>query len=159
MLYFEVQHQQKVIIYYNIYIKIHKIIFYEIFIDWLQDLSELLCSAENYCNGCEVHCGFQETEEKAFPLVLDAVNKLHAMFPTYGIVITGHSLVSLNISSTNKIFLSILQGAAIGTLVSLDLIALKLGVPISLHNYGSPRIGMFIFIKSSFEDIFSNIII
>ena len=91
--------------------------------DWLEDLSELLCSSD-YCNGCSVHCGFQETEKKAFPLVLDAVLKVHSMFPDYSIVVTGHSL-----------------GAAVGTLVTLDLLASKLGVPISLHNFGCPRIG------------------
>jgi len=91
--------------------------------DWLEDLSETLCDSE-YCNGCSVHCGFQETEKKAFPLVLNAVLKVHSMFPDYSIVVTGHSL-----------------GAAVATLTTLDLLAAKLGVPVSLHNFGSPRVG------------------
>ena len=104
--------------------------------DWLEDLSELLCDSE-YCNGCSVHCGFQETEKKAFPLVLNAVLKVHAMLPDYGIVVTGHSL-----------------GAAVSTLVVLDLLNEKLGVPVSLHNFGSPRVG-----NDEFVEFASNAIV
>lgn len=105
--------------------------------DWLQDLSELLCDAPSYCSGCQVHCGFQETEQKAFPLVLDAVEKLKAMLPDYKLVITGHSL-----------------GAAVATLVTLDLLALKKFGNIALVNYGSPRIG-----NDKFVEFASNAIV
>jgi hypothetical protein len=102
--------------------------------DWIEDLSELLCdytyyNGQSICSDC-VHCGFQETEKQVYPEVLDGVKKLHEMSPDYEIIITGHSL-----------------GAALATLVSIDLIHENLGFTIAMQNFGSPRIGDDNFVK------------
>ena len=75
------------------------------------------------CDGCEVHEGFYRTEQTAFPQVLAAVQALKEQFPSYTVVVTGHSL-----------------GAALATLTAFDLMEAGVGSVTSFH-FGSPRVG------------------
>lgn len=93
--------------------------------DWLDNLDDLKTSYP-YCDNCEVHKGFYKTEQAQYPLVKSYVADLLLKYPTYKVIISGHSL-----------------GAALSTLVAMDLVADKT-VPASsirVFNFGSPRIG------------------
>jgi hypothetical protein len=90
--------------------------------NWLDNLDAILTDYPA-CDGCEVHKGFSKVEQAAFPQVLDAVQILREQFPSYGIIVTGHSL-----------------GAAIATLTSLHL--MEYGLPnVNTFHFGSPRVG------------------
>lgn len=90
--------------------------------NWLDNLDAVLTDYP-LCEGCEVHKGFNKVEQAAFPQVLEAVQSLRDQFPSYGIIITGHSL-----------------GAAIATLTTLDLMAHGFEDVTTFH-FGSPRVG------------------
>lgn len=90
--------------------------------NWIDNLDVVLT---NYplCSKCEVHKGFYGAEQDSLSNVLTEVKKLKSQFPSYTVLVTGHSL-----------------GAALATLTILDL--QKAGIsPLKLFNYGSPRIG------------------
>jgi len=90
--------------------------------NWLDNLDVILTSYP-LCSGCEVHKGFYSAEQDSIANVLNVVKSLKAQFPTYSVIVTGHSL-----------------GAALATLTILDL--QKAGIsPLRLFNYGCPRIG------------------
>jgi hypothetical protein len=90
--------------------------------NWIDNLDVILT---NYplCASCEVHKGFYDAEQDSIANVISQVKSLKSKFPTYSVVVTGHSL-----------------GAALATLTALDLI--YNGVTnVRMFNFGSPRIG------------------
>lgn len=90
--------------------------------NWFANLDAILT---NYplCSGCSVHKGFYTSEQSAIGGIITELKSLKSKFPSYNIIITGHSL-----------------GAAIATLVAADLKNIGIG-PVRLFNFGSPRIG------------------
>lgn len=90
--------------------------------NWLDNLDAILT---DYPKGddCEVHKGFYSAEQSCFPDVLAEVQNLKGKYPSYGVMVTGHSL-----------------GAALATFTALDL--LDSGISnVEMWNYGSPRVG------------------
>lgn len=90
--------------------------------NWVDNLDAVLTNYPS-CDGCEVHKGFYQVEQAAYPQVLAAVQTLKEQFPSYGVIVTGHSL-----------------GAAIATLTALELMASGVGKVNAIH-FGSPRVG------------------
>jgi hypothetical protein len=74
------------------------------------------------CSGCEVHKGFYEAEQAVISGILSEVQRLKRVYPSYSVVITGHSL-----------------GAAIATLTAIDVFAA--GYSVVSYNIGCPRVG------------------
>jgi predicted lipase len=62
------------------------------------------------------------TEQSLFSAVLNEVNRLRALYPTYTVKATGHSL-----------------GAALALLTAMDL--KNKGIPTLVYNFGQPRVG------------------
>ncbi|RYH21146.1 lipase family protein [archaeon] len=90
--------------------------------DWVNNLDAILTSYPK-CSGCEVHKGFYVAEQSVISAVISNVKSLKQQFPSYSVVVTGHSL-----------------GAAMATLTTLDL--MDAGVsPIRMFHFGSPRVG------------------
>ena len=75
--------------------------------NWMTNLSTAKTKWTSHpeCTNCQVHAGFYGSEQDVFPNVLTEVNRLRALFPTYSVKTTGHSL-----------------GAALAYLTQLDLI-------------------------------------
>lgn len=90
--------------------------------NWVDNLDAKLKTYPG-CGGCEVHEGFYRTEQTAFPQVLSAVQELKQQFPSFDVVVTGHSL-----------------GAALATFTAIDLMAYNVGNVKAIH-FGSPRLG------------------
>jgi hypothetical protein len=101
------------------------------------------------CNNCKVHEGFYNAELSIFLSLVDIVLRLLKDFPSYEVVVTGHSL-----------------GGALATLVAMDLVHVRLDsrtkgdssyvllssssssdfsaaktLPVTLITFGSPKIG------------------
>jgi predicted lipase len=90
--------------------------------NWVDNLDAILTSYP-LCNKCEVHKGFYSAEQDSLTNVLSVVKDLKSKYPSYSVLVTGHSL-----------------GAALATLTILDM--QKAGIsPLRLFNFGSPRIG------------------
>ena len=90
-------------------------------LNWLADLS-FITTVYPYCDRCRVHLGFFRYEQAIIKTVIDHVLQLKEKFPTYHVVVTGHSL-----------------GAACAALTAADLI--RVGINASIYNFGSPRFG------------------
>lgn len=89
--------------------------------NWISNLDAVLTSYP-LCLNCNVHAGFYAAEKNVISGILAEVKRLKGLYPTYKIVVTGHSL-----------------GAALATLTVMDIDAAGLG-PVQLFNYGSPRV-------------------
>jgi len=90
--------------------------------DWVNNLDAILTDYPK-CSGCSVHKGFYKAEQGIVSKMLSEVQKLKTQFPSYTVVVTGHSL-----------------GAALATLTTMDF--MDAGVsPIRLFHFGSPRVG------------------
>lgn len=90
--------------------------------DWANNLDAILTDYP-HCSSCKVHKGFYKAEQKVISYVTSSVKSLRQKFPSYSVVVTGHSL-----------------GAAMATLTAVDL--QHSGVSgIRLFNFGSPRVG------------------
>jgi hypothetical protein len=90
--------------------------------DWVNNL-QVTTTDYPKCSGCQVHKGFYNAEQGIISKMLSAVQSLKAKFPSYTVVVTGHSL-----------------GAALATLTTLDF--MDAGVtPIRMAHYGCPRVG------------------
>lgn len=74
------------------------------------------------CSGCKAHAGFATAWYEPRTAILAALKTATAQYPTYKIVITGHSL-----------------GGAVATLAAADL--RNQGYAVDLFTYGSPRTG------------------
>ncbi len=91
----------------------------ESFENWLSDLDAVLTTYPK-CSGCEVHKGFYTAEQAVIKQVSTEVHRLLSLYPSYQVLVTGHSL-----------------GASLSTLTAIDL-----NIPtVRLFNYGSPRVG------------------
>ncbi|CZR56512.1 related to Lipase [Phialocephala subalpina] len=76
----------------------------------------------NLVSGCKLHEGFQYAYEDVADTTLPAVKSAVAAYPTYSLVITGHSL-----------------GGAVATIAAAYLRVA--GYPCDVYSYGSPRVG------------------
>lgn len=90
--------------------------------NWIDNLDAKLTTYP-LCSNCEVHQGFYEAEQDSIDDVKKEVQRLKKLYPSYSVVVTGHSL-----------------GAALATLTALDLLSAGVS-PIRMFNYGSPRVG------------------
>ena len=90
--------------------------------NWFANIQLLWKDASIYCSGCRLHSGFYNAFAEAFPAILASVTSLHAQYPSYKLVVTGHSL-----------------GGALATITATEF--RRLGYTIELHTYGAPRIG------------------
>jgi hypothetical protein len=91
--------------------------------NWLDDAEVMLTPYNSFpeCN-CKVHSGFYKSSNNIYPSVHEYVNDMLDLFPSYNIIVTGHS-----------------YGAAVAQLISMEL--LSNGIANSLYNYGQPRVG------------------
>ncbi len=92
--------------------------------NWITNLS---ADKTNYttfpaCTNCQVHSGFYSATKSVYPDVLKEVQRLRALYPTYAIKTTGHSL-----------------GGALAQLTAMEL--LNSGYAVSMINFGQPRVG------------------
>jgi hypothetical protein len=92
--------------------------------NWITNLS---ADKTNYttfpaCTGCQVHSGFYSATKSVYPDVLKEVQRLRALYPTYAVKTTGHSL-----------------GGALAQLTAMEL--LNSGYSVSMINFGQPRVG------------------
>ena len=87
--------------------------------DWIDDFQFKKINYDEL--SCQVHKGFYEGEQSVITEVLTEVYNLHELYPTYRIVVTGHSL-----------------GAALATLTAYDIV--QSGLNVQLINFGCPRI-------------------
>lgn len=91
--------------------------------DWFNDLDRITAAyAATACSDCNVLSGIYKAYTFSRTVVWTAMESARSSYPTYEIVVTGHSL-----------------GAALATLLSLDMH--ENGITNRLFNYGSPRIG------------------
>lgn len=91
--------------------------------NWIANLDAVKTSYTSFpeCN-CKVHKGFYAAEQAVIAGVITEVKRLRALYPTYAVKVTGHSL-----------------GAALAQLTSMDLV--KAGIPCSVYDFGQPRTG------------------
>jgi hypothetical protein len=90
--------------------------------DWMHNLNEFLVSYSK-CDKCEVHKGFLKAEQEIIATMISQTKALKAKFPSYTVVVTGHSL-----------------GAALATLTALDFMDAGIS-PLRMFHFGSPRVG------------------
>lgn len=91
--------------------------------NWMSDLEVKQVAYTSYpeCN-CKIHYGFYQSALNIKNQTLDSLKQLRKEYPTYNIIITGHS-----------------YGAAVSQIISMEL--LKEGIKTEIYNYGQPRIG------------------
>lgn len=92
-------------------------------LNWLDDVEVKLVDYVSWptCN-CKVHYGFYRSVLGITNKTIDAVTLLKKKFPTYSVIMTGHS-----------------YGASTVQLLSMELI--KKGINVEIYNYGQPRVG------------------
>jgi hypothetical protein len=90
--------------------------------NWLTTNLDVDSVPYSRCSGCRVHSGFLEAAEAVFPQVLGEVQRLRALYPSYQVVVTGHSL-----------------GGALSHTTALELEATMNNV--ELYTFGCPRVG------------------
>lgn len=90
--------------------------------DWANNLDWMSIRYDK-CSDCQVHKGFYLAEQSVIKDVISHVQALKAKYPSYTVVVTGHSL-----------------GAALATLTAMDFLSSNIS-PLRLFNFGSPRVG------------------
>lgn len=75
------------------------------------------------CKTCRVQRDFHVAEQSVIKDIINHVQALKIKFPSYAVIVTGHSL-----------------GAALATLTALDFVSSQI-TPVRLFTFGSPRIG------------------
>jgi hypothetical protein len=80
------------------------------------------------CSSCKIHDGFNQAFLQHQSAVVDAVNSAREAYPSYALVITGHSLGGAVATITGAYFRSV-------------------GLKCDIYTYGSPRVG---------NDVFAN---
>lgn len=88
---------------------------------WRTNL-EFDTTTTDICSGCTAHRGFWNSWVDARERVTTSVKQATTNFPSYSVIVTGHSL-----------------GAAIATLAAASL--RNAGYTVALYNFGSPRVG------------------
>jgi predicted lipase len=63
--------------------------------DWVNNIDVILTDY-NRCSGCEVHKGFYKAQQSVISYVISSVQALKAKYPSYSVVVTGHSLGAHN---------------------------------------------------------------
>jgi hypothetical protein len=94
--------------------------------DWIANIN-VVYTAYNSCTNCFVHSGFYASEQAVINFVKSSIRILSLQYPTYQVIVTGHSL-----------------GAAIATFTAVDLLNDGFQA-IRLFNFGSPRVGNYNF--------------
>ena len=91
--------------------------------NWITDLNidKVKYKTRPECN-CQVHEGFYNATLSVFDAVLAEVKRLKALYPSYSVKTTGHSL-----------------GGAIAQLTAMELI--NAGIDTTMINFGQPRVG------------------
>ena len=59
--------------------------------DWANNLDAILTTYPR-CSGCEVHKGFYKAQQGVIAYVTQSVQALKAKYPSYSVIVTGHSL-------------------------------------------------------------------
>lgn len=92
--------------------------------NWLEDFEARLVSYDSYpsCK-CKVHNGFYHSSLNIANQTIAEVNKLKYVYPSYHVIITGHS-----------------YGASCGLLLALELNKNGIISP-KVYNFGQPRVG------------------
>lgn len=98
--------------------------------NWITDLTAYrvpwpMCDNTNEDDGdggCSVHKGFYQAEQNVIGDVLSQVGSLLNKYPSYDVLVTGHSL-----------------GAALATLTAFDIAYAYPDANVVVNNYGSPR--------------------
>jgi hypothetical protein len=91
--------------------------------NWLDDFEIKLVSYISYPScSCKVHNGFFMSALGIRNKTIDTVKMLKKIYPTYSVVVTGHS-----------------YGAAVSQLLAMELE--REGIETKLYNYGQPRVG------------------
>ena len=92
-------------------------------LNWLDDIEIKQVDYTSWPScGCKVHYGFYRSAEGVTNKTLDTVNLLKRRFPTYSVIMTGHS-----------------YGASTVQLLGMELE--KKGISVEIYNYGQPRVG------------------
>ena len=91
--------------------------------NWLDDFEVKLVPYDTFpeCN-CKVHYGFYRSSLGVTNKTIDTVQMLMKLYPTYSVVVTGHS-----------------YGAACSQLLAMELE--RKGIDVKVYNYGQPRVG------------------
>jgi len=89
--------------------------------NWLTTNLDADYDPYHLCDECKAHSGFMEAAQAVFPEVLSEVQRLRALYPSYKVVVTGHSL-----------------GGALSHIMALELDAYMSNI--ELYTYGSPRV-------------------
>ncbi|KAL9046423.1 MAG: hypothetical protein Q9214_000735 [Letrouitia sp. 1 TL-2023] len=90
--------------------------------NWTTNIRFFPINTPNICPTCSVSSGFYESWTEARVSVLDALKRTQASYPSYELIVTGHSL-----------------GGAIAAIAAAEI--RNLGTKASLYTYGQPRIG------------------
>ncbi|KAG0126301.1 Alpha/Beta hydrolase protein [Tuber indicum] len=90
--------------------------------NWFANVQIHWSDASVYCSSCKLHTGFHNAFRLAFPPILASVNSLRAQYPSYKLVVTGHSF-----------------GGALATITATEF--RRLGYATELYTYGAPRVG------------------
>ncbi|KAI4157306.1 MAG: hypothetical protein LQ342_008395 [Letrouitia transgressa] len=90
--------------------------------NWRTNIRFIPVNTPNICPTCSVSRGFYESWTEARTSVLDALKRTQASYPSYKLVVTGHSL-----------------GGAVASIAAAEI--RNLGTNASLYTYGQPRIG------------------
>lgn len=92
-------------------------------LNWLDDFEIRLVDYTTWPScGCKVHNGFYKSAQGVTNKTLETVKILKKKFPTYNVVMTGHS-----------------YGASTAQLIGMELE--KEGINVEIYNYGQPRVG------------------
>jgi pimeloyl-ACP methyl ester carboxylesterase len=89
--------------------------------DWVNNLDAVLTDYPR-CSKCKVHKGFYKAQQSVISYITSSVQALRQKYPSYTVIVTGHSL-----------------GAAVATLTAIDLQESGMGA-VRLFNFGSPRV-------------------
>lgn len=90
--------------------------------NWLDDFETLMTSYP-MCSQCAVHAGFYYSAQSVKDIVIEWVQQLQKKYPTYDVIVTGHSL-----------------GGALATLTAVSLHTNDIN-NVRCFTYGSPRVG------------------
>lgn len=59
--------------------------------DWVHNIDVILTDYP-LCSGCKVHKGFYKAEQSVISYVTTSVKALRRKYPSYTVIVTGHSL-------------------------------------------------------------------